>query len=124
MPDRVVNLPLKGLWTKLFPRWTHFPFLGVALFALGCGAPEMAQRASKFETVPKDAAVYVDGGYVGRTPTAFHLPAKPKVWVRVELPGYAPIEEQLYRDVATPPEAVEGVGWQDLYYYELLPRRE
>lgn len=108
----------------MFPKYTHFPFLAFLGIAVGCGAPEMTQRASRFETDPKDAAVYVDGGYVGRTPTAFHLPAKDQVRVRIELPTYGPIEEVLYRDPQTPKDAAEGVGWEEVYWYPLQPRRE
>lgn len=107
----------------MFPKWTDFPILALAILA-GCGAPEMAQRASRFETDPKDAAIYVDGGYVGRTPTAFHLPPKAKVRVRIELPSYAPVEEVLYRDPKAPADAAEGVGWEAVYWYQLQPRRE
>lgn len=84
----------------------------------------MKGRASQFESEPPDAAVYVDGGYVGRTPTAFHLPPRGTVRIRLELPGYTPIEDVLYRDGSVPPDAAEGVGWQDHYYYPLVPRRE
>ena len=108
----------------MFPEDAYFPIMAVAMLLGGCGAPEMPQRASRIETDPPSAAIYVDGGYVGKTPTAFHLPAKDKVQLRLELPGYSPQEDVLYRDSATPAGAPEGVGWEEVYWYPLPPRRD
>lgn len=107
--------------------------LGLSLcFALaaqvGCaalGGATTAPRLSTFESDPPGASVFVDGGFVGTTPASFYLPAKDRVEVRLEAPGYAPHEDVLLRRTTVPEEAraEEGVGWEDLYYYRLLPKR-
>lgn len=122
--DQGPTLPIKGLSAKFFLGWRHFPFLVFLLFAGGCAGGDPRGKASTFESDPPDAALYVDGGYIGRTPTTFHLPSRATVRIRLELPGYAPIEELLYRDAKVGPDAPEGLGWDAHYYYPLVPRRD
>ncbi len=82
----------------------------------GGGTPVL----SRFESEPPGASVFVDGGFVGTTPTSFHLPAKPSVHVRLELPGYFPVDTMLDREKTLPAGAPAGTGWEDLYYWPLV----
>jgi hypothetical protein len=91
----------------------------------GCAGPEGGQDAdrpvmSRFDTNPQGATLFVDGGFVGVTPTAFHLPAKPSVEVRIEYPGYFPIDTRLDRQLGLPPDAPAGTGWDPQYYFPLV----
>ena len=80
------------------------------------------QVVAKFTSDPENASVFIDGGFVGQTPTSFFLPPKDVVDVRVQHPGYLPMEEELHR--AKVAEGVgEGVGWESSYYYPLKPKR-
>lgn len=94
----------------------------VALLAGGCAGAQTDPGApvqSRFESDPSGASVFVDGGFVGVTPTAFHLPAKPTVEVRLELHDHFPATARLDRRVGTPPDAPAGVGWEPVYYWPL-----
>ena len=66
--------------------------------------------------------MFVDGGFVGQTPTAFFLPAKDQVEIRILHPGCLPTEEILYR-AKVPVGAAEGMGWEPDYFYPLNPKR-
>lgn len=92
------------------------------LACAGPGATRHEPKRSAFESEPEGASVFVDGGFVGSTPTSFFLPAKDVVEVRVTYPGYLPMEEELHRG-KVPEEAGEGVGWEPSYYYPLKPKR-
>ncbi|MCA9774864.1 MAG: PEGA domain-containing protein [Myxococcales bacterium] len=89
----------------------------------GCPAgsirPEHDPRASRIETAPDGASVYIDGGFVGTSPATFFIPAKARVDLRLELPGYMPLEDVLVRAAGTAPDAPDGVGWDEVYYYPL-----
>lgn len=97
---------------------------GLALL-FGCAGTDTTGEAgpptlSRFESEPPGASVFVDGGFVGTTPTTFHLPAKPSVHVRLELPGYFPVDTMLDRRTGLPTDAPAGTGWEDLYYWPLV----
>lgn len=83
------------------------------------GRPSAKKLQSAFETDPSGASIFVDGGFVGTTPTSFHLPPKKRVALRLELPGYFPVDTFLDRAAGTPPEAEEGVGWDAHYFFPL-----
>ncbi len=85
----------------------------------GPGAGGMDPRHSLLDSDPEGAAVFVDGGFVGTTPARFFLPAKERVEVRLELPGYVSEQGVLLRKAGTPADAPEGVGWEEVYYYPL-----
>lgn len=116
------NNVLTGTW-RLEPLsgW----LLAGALCLGGCAGPDTHEASttpllSRFESEPPGASVFVDGGFVGTTPTAFHLPAKPSVHVRLELPGYFPVDTMLDRRTGLPPDAPPGTGWEDVYYWPLV----
>ena len=95
------------------------------LFLLACSGPGAARHVvehSAFETEPEGASIYIDGGFVGTTPTKFYLPAKDTVELRIQRPGYLPHEEELYRDKVGE-GAGEGVGWESLYFFPLTAKR-
>lgn len=99
--------------------------LAAVVALVGCAGPDAGQEAgapvlSRFESEPPGASVFVDGGFVGATPTSFHLPAKPSVHVRLELPGYFPVDTMLDRRKDLPADAPAGTGWEDLYYWPLV----
>lgn len=99
--------------------------LAAILALVGCAgadtnADASAPVLSRFESEPPGASVFVDGGFVGTTPTAFHLPAKPSVHVRLELPGYFPVDTMLDRRTGLPADAPAGTGWEELYYWPLV----
>lgn len=99
--------------------------LVLPLLLLACSGPGATRHEavrSEFNSDPEGASVFVDGGFVGQTPTSFFLPDKDVVDVRVQHPGYLPKEEELHRD-KVPEEAGEGVGWEPSYYYPLTPKR-
>lgn len=97
---------------------------GLLLVLGGCassdGAVDSAPLLSRFESAPPGASVFVDGGFVGITPTSFHLPAKPSVHVRLELPGHFPVDTMLDRRLGMNADAPAGTGWEDLYYWPLV----
>jgi hypothetical protein len=100
---------------------------GVAALLLVLGACAASEEASdsrpvlsRFESAPPGASVFVDGGFVGITPTSFHLPSKPSVHVRMELPGHFPVDTMLDRRLGMSAEAPAGTGWEDLYYWPLV----
>jgi hypothetical protein len=68
--------------------------------------------------------VFVEGRFVGSTPASLYLPARARVQLRLELPGYRPLEDELVRGAGVPPDAEAGVGWEALYYYTLTPERQ
>ncbi len=72
---------------------------------------------SKIESLPQGASVFVGGGFVGLTPASFQLPAKPRVEIRLEFPGYIPYEDILIRRKGLPKdlEGELGVGWDEVY---------
>ena len=102
--------------------------LALCCWLAGCnslgGVGDRTPRVSTFETDPTGASVFVDGGFVGTTPASFHLPAKDRVEVRIEAPGYMPHEDVLLRRSTVPEDAKaeEGVGWEELYYFQLLSK--
>jgi len=100
-------------------------FLALPLLVIACSGPGATRHEpvrSEFTSDPENASVFIDGGFVGQTPTSFFLPAKDVVDVRVQHPGYLPMEEELHR--AKVAEGVgEGVGWESSYYYPLKPKR-
>lgn len=96
------------------------PLLFVA--CSGPGATRHESVRSAFNSDPEGASVFIDGGFVGQTPTEFYLPAKKRVDVRVQRPGYLAMEEELHRE-PVPEGAGEGVGWEPSYYYPLSPKR-
>ncbi|MGE0710221.1 MAG: PEGA domain-containing protein [Planctomycetota bacterium] len=89
----------------------------------GPGAPRHEPQVSKFETDPPGASVFIDGGFVGVTPTGVMLPGRPEVSIRIEKPGYLFVEELLRRAPGTPSDAPDGVGWESLYPYTLNAKR-
>lgn len=96
----------------------------VALALAACASQEperpSARRVqSSIETDPAGASIFVDGGFVGTTPTSFHLPPKRRVALRLELPGYFPVDTFLDRAAGVPAEAEEGVGWDAHYFFPL-----
>jgi hypothetical protein len=100
--------------------------LGLVLLA-GCAAEPTPvdagpPRASRFVTDPPGASVFVEGAFVGMTPTQKLLPAKPRIRVRIELPDYTRIDEAVDRRLGLPADAPEGTGWEELYYWTLKPR--
>lgn len=82
--------------------------------------PNTRPVLSRFESSPPGASVFVDGGFVGITPTSFHLPAKASVHVRMELPGHFPVDTMLDRRLGMTADAPAGTGWEDLYYWPLV----
>ena len=100
-------------------------FLALPLLVIACSGPGATRHESirsEFNSDPEGASVFIEGGFVGQTPTSFFLPNKDVVDVRVQRPGYLPMEEELHR--AKVPEGVgEGVGWESSYYYPLNPKR-
>jgi hypothetical protein len=110
----------------LLPRLAARQAGSVALVAFllnGCAGAQTdpdAPVASRFESDPAGASVFVDGGFVGVTPTAFHLPAKGTVEVRLELHDHFPATARLDRRVGTPETAPAGVGWEPVYYWPLV----
>lgn len=91
----------------------------------GCnlgGVRDDQPTLSEVDTDPQGASVFIGGGFVGTTPARFYLPAQDRVNLRLELPGYGPQEHLLVRKKAIPVDAEEGVGWAEVYYYELIPR--
>jgi hypothetical protein len=104
--------------------WSHRALVTLlALTGGGCtstGTDPGAPVLSRFESDPAGASVFVDGGFVGMTPTAFHLPAKPRVEVRVELHGHFPANATLDRRLGLPEDAPAGTGWEPLYYWPLV----
>lgn len=95
----------------------------VALVA-GCAAndakgPETKVVQSRIESDPAGATISIDGGYVGTTPTSFRLPPKRQVRLRLELPGYFPVDTQLDRLPGVAEGAEPGVGWDEVYYFVL-----
>src|SRR5688572_9541676 len=114
------------LLQKTFRRFASRTCQVVApLFLAGCasggidpGAPIM----SRFETDPPGGSVFVDGGFVGVTPTAFHLPAKPSVDLRIELHDHFPVVERLDRRLGLPADAPDGTGWEPVYFWPLNRR--
>ena len=97
----------------------------VALVAgSGCAAndakgPDTKVVQSRFESDPAGATIFIDGGYVGTTPTTFRLPPKRQVRLRLELPGYFPIDTSLDRLPGVAEGAEPGVGWDEVYYFVL-----
>lgn len=101
-------------------------FCLIVAFLSGCssvGDRSSDPRLTLIETDPKGASVFVDGGFVGTTPASFFAPAKDRVDLRLELPGYVPQEDVLVRRKNLPPGAAEGIGWEESYYYPLTPKR-
>lgn len=101
-------------------------FCLIVAFLSGCsgvGDRSGDPRLTLIETDPDGASVFVDGGFVGTTPASFYAPAKERVDLRLELPGYLPQEDVLVRRKNLPPDATEGVGWEESYYYPLTPKR-
>lgn len=100
----------------------------VALLALSAGACASTgvdtgtPVLSRFESDPQGASVFVDGGFVGMTPTAFHLPAKPSVEIRIELHDHFPATAVLDRRLGLPADAPAGTGWEPVYYWPLVRR--
>ena len=98
----------------------------LACFLVSCKGLDATRQASpersSFETEPEGASLFIDGGFVGTTPTRFFLPAKPRVQLRIQRPGYLPVEETLIR-TAVGPDQGEGVGWEPLYFFPLTPKR-
>lgn len=89
----------------------------------GTSGPVATQKVlTTIDGSPRGASVFVDGGFVGVAPATFHLPAKKSVEVRVEMPGFVPYQTTLYR-AAVAPGAEDGVGWDDLYYFELTKKQ-
>lgn len=76
---------------------------------------------SRLETDPPGATAFVDGRFVGVTPTTVQLPARRSARARLELPGYAPVEVSLDRAPGTPEDAEPGVGWEPAYFWRLVP---
>ncbi|MCO5167811.1 MAG: PEGA domain-containing protein [Planctomycetes bacterium] len=77
---------------------------------------------SRLETEPPGATVFVDGSFVGITPTSTYLPAKSSVHVRLELAGHQTIDTMLDRRVGVPAGAPPGTGWEAVYYWPLVRR--
>ena len=106
--------------------WAWRAALLTVLLATGCAIsndPNTTPVLSTFESTPVGANVFVDGWFVGRTPATFHLPAKDRVEVRVDAPGYMFQEMELKRRRGVPQDAEPGVGWEKLYYFELEARQ-
>jgi hypothetical protein len=95
--------------------------LGLAGCSIG-GVKDNSPRLSKVESNPSGASVFVEGGFVATTPASFYMPAKARVGIRIELPGYLPIDEVVVRSKSVPKEAEEGVGWDEVYFYELYSK--
>lgn len=99
--------------------------LAAAMVALsGCAAndpkgPDTKVVQSRFESDPAGATIFIDGGYVGTTPTSFRLPPKRQVRLRLELPGHFPVDTTLDRLPNVPEGAEPGVGWEEVYYFVL-----
>lgn len=102
-----------------------------ALFALllgGCAssgpgaAKEAEPEVSRIETEPAGASVFMEGGFVGTTPCAFLMPAKKEVTIRIERPGYQFVEELLRRNANVAADAPEGVGWEEVYFWNLTAK--
>lgn len=115
------NNVLTGTWRRK-PR-SGLILAGVLLL-VGCAGTDTNEGGdvpvlSRFESEPPGASVFVDGGFVGTTPTSFHLPAKPSVHIRLELPGYFPVDTMLDRRTGLPPDAPAGTGWEEVYYWPL-----
>jgi hypothetical protein len=104
------------------PGWRAAGWLAVLSLA-ACASQEERPSAKKlqsaFETDPAGASIFIDGGFVGTTPTSFHLPPKRRVALRLELPGYFPIDTTLDRAAGTAADAEEGVGWDAHYFFPL-----
>lgn len=105
------------------------PIIGLTLLfsalSLGCSGPGATRHdpaRSTFESDPAGASIFVDGGFVGRTPTAFFLPAKEQVEIRILHPDCLPLEEVLYRAKVAEGSG-EGLGWDPTYFYPLNPKR-
>ena len=97
---------------------------GVLLGLTGCmgGVNDNAPHLSTVESNPAGASVFVDGGFIAITPASFYLPAKDRVGIRLELGGYLPVDEILVRSRSVPEDAEEGVGWDEVYFYELYSK--
>ena len=124
---RLDTLSTKGLGVKVDRRYALIRVmfcLTVAILA-GCSSTnrELEPRLSLVETDPDGASVFVGGGFVGLTPASFYLPAQERVDLRIELPGYVPEEQVVVRSRSTPKDAPEGVGWDEVYYFPLLPKK-
>jgi hypothetical protein len=100
--------------------------LVVLMGLTGCqgvgGVNDNTPRLSKVESDPPGASVFVGGGFVATTPASFYLPAKERVGLRLELPGYLPVDEVIVRSKSVPKDAQEGVGWDEVYFYELYSK--
>ncbi len=96
----------------------------LALLVSGCasapGDAGSGAHPSTIRTDPAGAAVFVNGGFVGTTPATFMLPAKERVELRLELPGYMSHDDVLLRAPGTPADAPEGVGWDEVYHFPLV----
>lgn len=115
----------------MFRKTTDFPqfvtqlwglTLGLLLLAGCAGGPEgdpNSNPGSLFESDPPGASVFVEGSFAGTTPTHVALPAKARVAVRIERPGYLTQDEILTRKA--PPSAPAHVGWEQVYYFHLAP---
>lgn len=91
---------------------------------VGCAATEEGAAPTKdvqsrIETDPPGASIFVDGGFVGTTPTAFRLPPKQRVQLRLDLPGHFPVDTVLERAPGVAESAGPGVGWEPFYYFPL-----
>jgi PEGA domain len=100
----------------------------ISSLVAGCSSTDEGDKdfpavRSVFESDPEGASIYVDGFHVGVTPTSFTLPDKNEVEIRVDLPNHFPRTEKLLRAVGVPPNAAEGAGWEELYYWNLERRR-
>lgn len=89
----------------------------------GPGAERYEPRLSLIETEPAGASVFLEGGFVGVTPASFMMPARPEVTIRIERPGYLFVEELLRRRSNVPADVGEGVGWEEVYFWPLTPKR-
>jgi hypothetical protein len=118
-------------WTR--PRRPFRDALLLALALTGCasdgagagggpGAQDLTVRTSRIESQPPGASVFVDGAFVGKTPTETLLPARRQVELVLDLPGHQNVTARLSRALGVPADAAAGVGWEAVYYYPLVPK--
>lgn len=98
-------------------------FLASVALLTGCAGTDTGadeEVTSRLETEPPGATVFVDGSFVGITPTTATLPAKRSVHVRLELTGYQTLDTMLDRRIGIAPDAPPGAGWETVYYWQLV----
>jgi hypothetical protein len=70
----------------------------ISFFFSGCATIMHGSRQGVFLTCePRVAAIYIDGKYIGQTPTRVILKRGKNHHLKLELPGYKPFEAELTR---------------------------